>query len=115
MADQSKPGVLVFRVWFQYVRRRLTKRTALAKAVGSAYVEGYRLTFDQVSLDGSGKCDIEATASPADRVWGVIFQIAGAEAKALDEAKGLGQGCKKDVIDVIATDGVKTSTAYFAT
>ena len=75
--------------------RRLTRRTPSAAAVGIAYVEGYRLTFDKVSTDGSGKCDIEATGNAADRVYGVLFRIATAEAADLDDHEGLVLLCYK--------------------
>jgi hypothetical protein len=41
-------------------------------------------------MGGSGRCDIEATENSADRVYGVIFRIATAEERALDEAEGIG-------------------------
>jgi hypothetical protein len=37
-------------------------------AIGSGFVEGHRLTFDKVSNDGSGKCNVEPTSDPGERV-----------------------------------------------
>jgi hypothetical protein len=81
---------------------RLTRRTPSATAVGIAYVEGYRLTFDKVSTDGSGKCDIEATGNAADRVYGILFRIATGEAADLDAHEGLGRGYRKAEVQAIA-------------
>jgi gamma-glutamylcyclotransferase len=95
--------------------RRLSARTPSAMRIGTGFVEGRKLTFDKVSTDGSGKCDIEATENPADRVYGVIFRIAAAEESALDEAEGLGHGYRKDEVMVVTSEGVLTAMAYCAT
>jgi gamma-glutamylcyclotransferase len=94
---------------------RLTLRTHSATAVGVAYVEGYRLTFDKVSTDGSGKCDIEATGNAADRVYGVLFGIATAEAADLDAHEGLGHGYRKGEVQARAASTITRAVAYFAT
>ena len=95
--------------------RRLAARTPSAVRITTAFVEGRRLAFDKVSTDGSGKCDIEATWNPADRVYGVLFRIATAEERALDEAEGVGHGYRKDEITVVTFEGTAAATAYFAT
>jgi gamma-glutamylcyclotransferase len=95
--------------------RRLAARTPSAVRITTAFVEGRRLTFDKVSTDGSGKCDIEATGNPADRVFGVLFRIATAEERALDEAEGVGHGYRKDEIIVVTFEGTLAATAYIAT
>jgi hypothetical protein len=95
--------------------RRLAARTPSAVRITTAFVEGRRLTFDKVSTDGSGKCDIEATGNPADRVYGVLFRIATAEERALDEAEGLGHGYRKDDITVVTFEGTLAAAAYIAT
>jgi hypothetical protein len=69
--------------------RRLRGRTSSATCVGTGFVERHRLTFDKVSGDGSGKCNIESTTDPADRVYGVLFSISSAEAPTLDKFEGL--------------------------
>jgi len=94
---------------------RLTRRTPSATAVGIAYVEGYRLTFDKVSTDGSGKCDIEATSNAADRVYGVLFRISTAEAADLDVAEGFGHGYEKHEIKAVAASTKTRAIAYVAT
>jgi gamma-glutamylcyclotransferase len=94
---------------------RLAARTPSAARIATAFVEGRRLAFDKVSIDGSGKCDIEATGNPADRVYGVIFRIATAEERALDEAEGVGHGYRKDEITVVTFEGTLAAMAYIAT
>jgi len=95
--------------------RRLAARTPSAVPFATAFVEGRRLTFDKVSTDGSGKCDIEATGNPADRVYGVIFSIAVAEKHLLDKAEGLGHGYRKNELVAVTSDGPVEAVAYFAT
>jgi len=114
---ERMPGTfLYFAYGSNMFTRRLTARTPSAMATGKAFVEGHRLTFDKVSTDGSGKCDIEATGTPADRVWGVLFRIASTEAAALDEAEGLGHGYRKGEVQAVTPAGTITAAiAYFAT
>jgi gamma-glutamylcyclotransferase len=95
--------------------RRLSARTRSAMRIGTGFVEGRKLTFDKVSTDGSGKCDIEATGNPADRVYGVVFRIAAAEESILDEAEGLGHGYRKDQVTVVTCERALRAMAYFAT
>ena len=95
--------------------RRLTERTPSAVSVGTGFVEGRRLTFAKVSTDGSGKCDIEETGNPADRVHCVLFRIDSAEAANLDRAEGLGQGYRKGEIQALTPQGAVVAVAYFAT
>ncbi len=114
MADPHET-FLYFAYGSNMLTRRLTARTPSAVAVGTAYVEGYRLTFDKVSTDASGKCDIEATGNAADRVWGVLFRIATAEAADLDDAEGLGHGYRKGQVEAAAASTRTAATAYFAT
>ena len=75
---------LYFAYGSNMLTRRLAARTPSATATGIGFVEGHRLTFDKVSIDGSGKCDIEETTNPDDRVYGAIFRIATAESGDLD-------------------------------
>lgn len=107
---------LYFAYGSNMLTRRLTPgRAPSAAAIGTAFAEGRRLTFDKVSTGGSGKCDIEETGSPADRIHGVLFRIDSAEAVSLDEAEGLGRGYCKGEIQVVTANGPLTAVAYFAT
>jgi gamma-glutamylcyclotransferase len=113
MAD-LRETFLYFAYGSNMLTRRLTARTPSAVALGSAYVEGYRLSFNKVSTDGSGKCDIEATGNAADRVWGVLYRIAIAEAADLDDAEGLGRGYRKGEVEAVAASTKTPAAAYFA-
>jgi hypothetical protein len=94
--------------------RRLRERTPSAKSVGIGFVNQHRLTFDKVSKDGSGKCDMEATANPEDKVYGVLFTISAAEEAALDKAEGLGNGYRKGEFEVAVGEISCKAVAYFA-
>ena len=54
---------------------RLIARTPSAVAHRTGYVMGRRLTFNKMSDDRSGKCDVELTGNVADHVEGVLFWI----------------------------------------
>lgn len=97
-------------------RRLLTNnRTPTAVTIGIGFVQGHRLTFDKVSNDGSGKCDIEVTKNPKDRVYGVLFKISSAEKSNLNRAEGCGQGYKEENVRVVTSSGPCTATTYVAT
>jgi hypothetical protein len=115
VATPAPDSFLYFAYGSNMLTRRLKARTPSATAQGTAFVDGHRLTFDKKSTDGSGKCDIEATENPADRVYGVLFTISAAEAAALDKAEGLDHGCRKGDIQVVTPTGTLPAVAYFAT
>ena len=98
--------------------RRLTakERAPSAVPIGTGYVSNRRLTFDKVSRDESGKCDIEITVNSTDRVYGVVFEISSAEKSNLDREEGLRKGYKEEQVLVVALNG-KTYKAigYVAT
>ena len=98
--------------------RRLTakERAPSAIPIGTGYVSNRRLTFDKVSRDGSGKCDIEFTGNSTDRAYGVLYEVALSEKSNLDKAEGLWEGYKKEQVLVVALNA-KTykASAYVAT
>lgn len=95
-------------------RLKARERTPSAQVIGAGFVEGYRLTFDKVSTDRSGKCNIKATTNPTDRVHGVLFSIPTAEERALDRAEGLGRGYRKGKVRVMTPSGARDAIAYIA-
>ena len=110
------PGTfLYFAYGSNMFARRLAARIPSAVRITTAFVEGHRFAFDKVSTDDSGKCDIEATRNPADRVYGVIFRIATAEERALDGAEGVGHGYRKAEITVVTFEGTLAAMACIAT
>jgi gamma-glutamylcyclotransferase len=95
--------------------RRLKERAPSAVPVGTGFVEGRMLTFAKISIDGSGKCDIEQTLNPADRVHGVLFRVDSTDAENLDRAEGLGQGYCKEEVQVLTPEGTVVAVTYIAT
>ncbi|VTU32325.1 gamma-glutamylcyclotransferase family protein [Variovorax sp. PBL-E5] len=90
-------------------------RTPSAQWMGAARVAGYRLVFDKVGRDGSGKADCERTGAPTDVVHGALFRIALGDRPALDRAEGLGNGYDAFEIGVDTDSGVASALTYLAT
>jgi cation transport regulator ChaC len=116
MSETMANTFLYFAYGSNMFTRRLIapNRTPSAVAAGTGFVAGRRFTFDKVSKDGSGKCDIEP-GNPADRVYGVLFRIVQGEVEALDRAEGLGAGYRKETVQVVTADRTITAIAYVAT
>lgn len=115
MSEAAKAAFLHFAYGSNMLSRRLRARTPSATAVGVGYVSGRRLTFDKVSQDGSGKCDIATTANDTDRAYGVLFEIDVREKATLDRREGLGNGYREEEIDVVTDAGTQRALAYVAT
>lgn len=98
------------------LERRLhaADRAPSARVIGTGYVRGRRLTFAKLSIDGSGKCDIEITGKAEDRVYGVLFEIDNAEKAALDRVEGLGKGYDDEVVRVVTAEGARDAVTYVA-
>lgn len=76
--------------------QRLKKRCKSARAIGPAWVDGYKLAFHKASKDGSGKATLIKADDAAARVYGVIFSIDAKEKPALERAEGAGYACDND-------------------
>lgn len=96
-------------------RLRAVDRTPSAQCVGTARVAGYRLVFDKVGRDGSGKADCERTDARLHVVHGVLFRIADSDRPALDRAEGLGNGYDAFDIRVETDSGSVSALTYLAT
>jgi len=98
------------------LERRLhaADRAPSARVIGTGFVTGRRLTFAKLSIDGSGKCDIEITGKAEDRVYGVLFEIDNAEKAALDRVEGLGKGYDDEVVRVVTADSACNAVTYVA-
>lgn len=94
---------------------RLKKRTASARFVATGHVKGRRLTFDKVSLDGSGKCDMETCEETGSLVHGVLFEVDKAQRAKLDACEGLGKGYEMATVSVITVSGSVEALSYVAT
>jgi len=122
----SRPGIIEFQtgarggtfLYFAYgsnmLTRRLKSRAPSALIVGKGYVEGHRISFDKVSADGSGKCDIRPSDNPADRVHGVLFSIDVRDRSRLDREEGVGDGYRTSELQVATQGGVSTAVAFIA-
>jgi|SRR5665213_1047403 len=106
---------LYFAYGSNMLTRRLRARAPSALAVGTGFVEGYRLTFDKVSRDRSGKANVELTDNSSDRVYGVLFTIDAEEESILDRAEGVGKGYRKTEIQVVTPKSTALAVTYVAT
>jgi len=96
-------------------RLRSPDRAPSAEKLAIGWLNGFRLVFDKVSADGSGKCDCERSNSAHDQVYGVVFRIDDANEVTLDAAEGLGYGYEKKVVDLVTASGVVSAAIYTAT
>lgn len=55
---------------------------------GRAELRGYRLNFDKLGSDGSGKCNITRTGDDVDAVYGVLYGLEDEQAQALHGFEG---------------------------
>lgn len=85
--------------------KRLLARLPQVKRVGTALLKGYELTFDMVSLDGSGKCTLKKSAKQGAHVYGVVYQLTEAEKEVLDDIEGPRYDCVD--VEVTLLDGKK--------
>lgn len=85
---------------------RLKERVPSAIKVCNASIEGYKFSFNKRSnVDGSAKGNMHQTNDTADKVWGVIFEIAETDKPGLDEVEGLGKGYNEKQIDLLDDNG----------
>ena len=92
--DQRKDsGARYFAYGSNMLAARLLERIPTARRIGVAQLRGHRLLFDKRgSKDGSGKCHVESSNSPADQVWGVVYELHQQDRTVLDEIEGVGRG-----------------------
>lgn len=93
---------------------RLALRVPSARLLGTTRLDGYRLTFQKRSTDGSSKCTLEVTSDLRDMVYGAVYDIPSGEAHLLDEAEGLGNGYRKTHLRVNLGDKPCTAFLYLA-
>ena len=94
---------------------RLRERTQSAVPVRTGQITRRRLTFNKVSTDGSGKCDIEQTDKDTDLVYGIIYRISVEDKQALEKAEGVGKGYDESTIEVATSEGTERAITYIAT
>jgi hypothetical protein len=90
-------------------KMRIPAPSATFVAIGR--IPGYVFRFNKKSDDDSGKGNIVQTGSPADEVWGVVFEVSDAERTALDRSEG---GYVPTDIDVLTETGTFHCVTYIA-
>jgi gamma-glutamylcyclotransferase len=96
-------------------RLRAADRAPSAVFVETARLEGHRLVFDKVGMDGSAKADCERTGRPHDEVHGALFRIDDLDRPALDRAEGRGDGYDAFELLFEAESGPVRALTYLAT
>lgn len=77
--------LLYFAYGSNMMTARLRQRCPTAKAVGLGIAHGCCLNFSKIGLGGSGKATLRR--SPAQQVYGVLFELSAADLPALDAAE----------------------------
>ena len=90
---------------------RLTSRVPGITALGPASLPGYELHWHKRSVDGSGKCSIEPSASAAAVVHGALYTIPKAEKHLLDRVE---DGYEEITVGVQSPQGVVSAQTYVA-
>ncbi|NHF73817.1 gamma-glutamylcyclotransferase family protein [Paracoccus xiamenensis] len=86
---------------------RLVARCPSARVIGRADVTGFRVAFDKIGQDGSGKATLVAGEGV---VPGVLYDLADADVNLLDQIEGLGRGYDRVTLDL----GDRQAMAYLA-
>ena len=70
---------------------RISERCSSSNFISIGKIKGYKLSFNKISKDKSGKANMVYTGDDS-LVWGVIFNIKKEQKTLLDKAEGLGKG-----------------------
>jgi gamma-glutamylcyclotransferase len=81
--------------------RFLDYGVSIESETGSALLVGYRLVFNKLSRDGSGKANVES--HPGAEVWGVLYSIPNGDLEVLD--RGEGKGYCRERVKLVTTNG----------
>lgn len=93
-------------------RQRLEARLGPCAYVTIAWTDGFALRFHKDGRDGSGKCDAYRTGRPADRVFGVIFDVDAGRKPILDRIEG--EGYQSTEIALQSPQGELRAWTYLA-
>lgn len=110
----AKRTYLYFAYGSNMSSERLRARTPSAISLGRARLSGYTLRWHKLGRDGSGKCDIEPSATPGTAVWGVLYEINSTEKDGLDAVEGLGVGYDEHTVGVETDTVVREAVTYKA-
>ncbi len=95
--------------------RRLLQRLPGAEFHCVATLDGHRLCWRKNDRGQSGKCDIDITGEPGDRVYGVIYRVTPDDRLVLDEIECHGYGYERRDIRVAAPAGDRLEVfTYYA-
>ncbi|KAF2518639.1 gamma-glutamylcyclotransferase [Flavobacterium salilacus subsp. salilacus] len=79
--------------------RRIKERVSSVEKISNVFIEGYLLSFNKKSTDGSSKANIVYTGNLEDIVWGVLYEINSTDKPKLDRFEGLGKGYEETSMD----------------
>jgi hypothetical protein len=93
---------------------RLTAQDRLpsAKVKTIGHITGYVFKFNKISIDGSGKGNIEHTGNPNNMVYGVVYEFDKSEKSKLDNAE---KGYDEITVTVSTPKGEIKAYAYYST
>lgn len=95
------------------LHRRIAARVPSARPLGPAVLHGHVLCWHKVGRDGSGKCDVVPADGDAQRVHGVLYEIAAAEMPLLHAAEGLGAGYDLAEMEVRTRAGERRTAQFY--
>ena len=110
----NEPKVFVFAYGSNMCLQRMRSRVSTAIPVTIGYVRERKFVLRKRSVDGSAKADAAFTASPHDRVWGVVYQLLSQEKPLLDQHEFLGVGYDEEMVEVVHEDGLIGAWMYMA-
>jgi hypothetical protein len=84
--------------------QRLRGRVGEVRILGAARLDRHALRFHKRGKDGSGKADAFFTDDPADRVWGVVYEIDPSRKPDLDRVE---MGYREKEVDLATESGGK--------
>jgi len=80
--------------------QRMEQAVGAARPVCVAELYRHVLRFVRPAAERHGTAAAVPTENPSDIVWGVVWECAAAEARALDELEGIGTGCSWVIAEV---------------
>lgn len=107
-------GIKVFCYGSNLSILRLQSRIGNVNTIGQAVLCNYKLIFNKISKDKSGKASIEFTNNSQDSVWGIIVSIDEKQKKQLDRYEGLGSGYIEKKVSVKIDEVTDEVMAYIA-
>lgn len=90
-AKQQK-SFYIFSYGSNMLYSRISNRCPSVEVVDKVCIPGFKLDFNKLSRDDSGKANITKTDNKDDFIWGVIHRISWNDKPELDKAEGLGHG-----------------------